>query len=481
MKFNFKIIVLILICLYTAITILFFSFYKSIAIKDIKQHASYVLNNMNQMRTYIKEYQRPAIYELLKHSKEEDYFDPTLLSANYMLNEVYKNNLIKNEIPYKYKLAATNPLNPIHKTTKFEEEILNQFRKDKNLTEYFDTIEEDGKSYFFMAKAIERNTKSCLLCHGDPNDAPSQLVERYGTESGFYENEDYLRAMIYVKVSVYNILKNHKEEFIWGGTAMFCVFIVIIILLYIISKKDKVLQLRKDRLFHHQNRLAVMGSMIGNISHQWKQPLTHLSNIFINLELQSERDKLTHNKLTNKITDANEQIKFMANTIDDFKDFFSPKDTTKHTNIEEIVTKSKNLWQASLNKFEIDLQINIEDNFIINAPRNEIVQIIINIISNAKDAFISNDIENRTIKINSFSKKNKNIVTIENNGGNIDYEVMNKIFKPYFSTKDLSVATGIGLYMSKVIMESYKGSISVNNNEDGVIFTLKFDKNSMFF
>ncbi|QKF82592.1 c-type heme family protein [Halarcobacter ebronensis] len=474
MKFNFKFIIAIFIVLYAIITLLFFNFYKEIAIKDTRQEAGSMLNSMNAIRTYIEEIQRPMIYNLIEDNQSLDkYFDARILSSTYISQYIYEKQRQNKELKYRYKLVATNPLNPIHMATDFEANILNKFR-DNKIQDYFSIIKENGESYFFIAKPISRNTKACLLCHGNPADAPKRLVDQYGDTRGFYEKEGDLRAMIYLKIAISDIIEYHKDEFVTGGITMFAVFIIFIILIYIIYNKNVKLQERKEILFEHQNRLAVMGSMIGNISHQWKQPLSHLSSMLINIELLSERGKLSHEKVLSKIGDANEQISFMSNTINDFKNFFSPKEINSDFKIEDIIGQSVRLLQASLNKNNIKVIIDIEENFTFVGSRNEFVQVFVNIINNAKDAFISNKIENREILIRSYKNGGKTIVSIQNNAGEISKEVIDKIFKPYFSTKDLSVATGIGLYICKVIIERYKGDISVKNIDDGVIFKIKF-------
>lgn len=473
MKFNFKVIIALFVLLYAIITFLFFNFYKELAFKDTNHEATSIINSMNAIRTYIETVQRPMMYDLIDKNKDDDYFDPRLLSSTYVSQYIYDVQKEHDELSYTYKLVATNPLNPIHTATPYEEEILNKFRNNE-MKEYFTVIEEEGESYFFIAKPTSRNTKDCLQCHGDPKDAPKSLVELYGDTRGFYEKVGDLRAMIYLKIPVATIIESHKKQFITGGSVMFIVFIVFIILIYIIYNKNLTLQQRKDKLIQHQNRLAVMGSMIGNISHQWKQPLSHLSYMFINLELMCERDKLTKEKLLKKIEEGSHQIEFMSNTIDDFKNFFSPKGEGTNCCIEKIANQSIRLLKASLDKHSININLEFEDNFHFECNENEIVQVFINIINNAKDALVSGNIENRNITIRTYTKNNKHVVTIENNAGNIDERIIDKIFKPYFSTKDMKVASGIGLYICKFIVESYKGKISVKNIENGVQFKITF-------
>ncbi len=474
MKFNFRFVVFTFIVLYILLTAFFYNFYKQLAIKDTKNVATSILNSMNAIRTYIETIQRPVIYDLIDAKQSVEYFDSRLLSSTYISQYIYDVQKEKNEIDYEYKLVATNPLNPIHMATSFEEEILNKFRRE-DIKEYFSMIEEDDESYFFIAKPTSRNTASCLQCHGDPNDAPKSLVEVYGNSRGFYEKVGDLRAMIYVKIPVSTIIQGHKQQFITGGGVMFFVFIGMLSLIFSIFKKNLTLQQRKDKLIQHQNRLAVMGSMIGNISHQWKQPLAHLSYMFINLELTCERGKLTNEKLMKKIQEGNAQINFMSNTIDDFKNFFSPKNERKEFDIAEITNQSIRLLKNTLDKNSINIILDFKSNFKIKCIENEIVQIFINIINNAKDAFINSDEKHREIIIKSFIEDNKKVITIQNNAGQIPESIIDKIFDSYFSTKDMKVASGIGLYICKFIIESYNGKISVENIENGVLFKIEIN------
>lgn len=471
-KYNFKFIIGFFVLLYAIITLLFFNFYKELAIKDTKQEAISMLNTMKAIRSYVDEVQRPFVNSLNNAHFEQEFFDSRLLSSSAISQYIYDRQLEKKELKYEYKLVATNPLNPIHKANKFEADLLNEFRKGE-IKDYFSLVDGENQSYFFIAMPIDKNKESCLQCHGNPSDAPAGMILQYGNQSGFYEKVGDIRAMIYLKIAISSILLYHKEEFITGGAAMFFVFIIFIILIYIIYKKDMKLREEKENLFVHQNRLAIMGGMIGNISHQWKQPLSQLSYIMINLELLSERNKLTHDKLSNKVIEANDQISFMSNTINDFKNFFSPKKEIKEYTIKDILEKTQRLLQSSLDKYSIELVIEQKDNFLFIGSRNELVQVFLNILNNAKDIFISNKIEKRIIRVNTYQENNYNIITIANNGGNIDETIINEIFEPYYSTKDLKVASGIGLYICKIIIENCNGTISVENLDEGVIFKIK--------
>lgn len=439
--------------------------------KDARQEAVFVLDTMNAIRDYIADVQRPLIDEL-KEKKviDADFFDPRLLSASYITREIYKIQLAKKNINYDYKLVAIDPLNPEHEGNEFENGILQQFREGKS-KEFSSIIEENNKKYFYVSLPISSSNPSCLQCHTNIY-APQEMMDKYQQIPKFDDKGGEILAMLSLKIPLLSIVKYHIEQFVAGGLAMLAVFIIFIILIYKIYKKDLRLKEKNEILLIHQNRLATMGEMIGNISHQWKQPLAQIASILINIEFHSDRDKLTKSKLADKIQEVNDQIGFMSNTIDDFKNFFSAKQTSNEFSAEEVIYQSKKLLSASLEQHGINTHIDIRNNFTCKGHSNEIEQVLINIINNAKEAFIIDNIKERLIKIIAYTENSQSIITIESNTHCIDDAIINKIFDAYVTTKESS--SGIGLYMSKMIVEKYNGTIEVKNLNHGVIFTIKF-------
>ncbi|WP_458700756.1 sensor histidine kinase [Sulfurospirillum sp. 1307] len=231
----------------------------------------------------------------------------------------------------------------------------------------------------------------------------------------------------------------------------------------------------KERILAHQSKLASMGEMIGNIAHQWRQPLTELSSILINLQLYFERNKLTKEKFEIKAKEANKQIVFMSKTIDDFRNFFSTGKQKEKYKISVIINRVDNLVEASLKNNDIKLDIEIKDDFEIFGFPNEIAQAFLNIVSNAKDVLIEKKIEDAKIEIKTFIQNGKHITTISDNAGGIKVFPIDKVFEPYFSTKHAKSGTGIGLYMTKTIIEkNNNGKIEVVNSDIGAIFTVTF-------
>lgn len=232
----------------------------------------------------------------------------------------------------------------------------------------------------------------------------------------------------------------------------------------------------KERMLIHQSKLANMGEMIGNIAHQWRQPLTELSAILIAIELFYERGKLSAQKLSDKITSAQNQIEFMSHTIEDFRNFFASGKQKKIYNLEEPLQEALNLIHSSLHNNHIEISLHVKSSVKIEGYVNEIAQAILNILSNAKDILIERAIIHPVITIYVKQEGNKGIIEISDNAGGIHIEPIEKIFEPYFSTKHAKSGTGIGLYMCKNIIEKNNhGELHVKNLNKGATFTIILD------
>jgi len=227
---------------------------------------------------------------------------------------------------------------------------------------------------------------------------------------------------------------------------------------------------QKDHLMFQQSRLASMGEMIGNIAHQWRQPLSSLSAIIQNIRHKAKRDKLTVDFL-NKITDDALNIASqMSETIDDFRNFFEPSRSKERFNVNEALHDTLDLLKATLRNKNITIINSAKDNIDILGYRNELSQTILNIFSNAKDALIEKaEQEGNFIPVImteiAIAQNNRHVqMTIRDNGGGIPNEIISRIFEPYFTTKEGKKGTGIGLYMSKQIIETnMNGRLSAKN------------------
>ncbi|SFV57910.1 PUTATIVE TWO-COMPONENT SENSOR [hydrothermal vent metagenome] len=223
-------------------------------------------------------------------------------------------------------------------------------------------------------------------------------------------------------------------------------------------------QKKQQTLLLQQSRLASMGEMIAIIAHQWRQPLNFLSFSFMHIKRSCNGDKDA--LLT--IKEANEQLQYMSTTIENFRNFYNPSKEKNEFDIEEACRSTLKILSPTLEPAKIKVDIEIKENFSFYANSNEFQQVILNIVNNAKDILIERKIENPKIEI--IIDKDK--ISITDNGGGIAKEHIDKIFEPYFSTKQNS--DGIGLYIAKTIIEKEMGGkLSVVSDSNGCSFVIE--------
>ncbi|MDX1808200.1 MAG: cache domain-containing protein [Sulfurospirillaceae bacterium] len=231
---------------------------------------------------------------------------------------------------------------------------------------------------------------------------------------------------------------------------------------------------KKDQALLYQSRLAQMGEMISMIAHQWKQPLSEVSGIFMELETIGKFDELDKNYVLECAKDGDKITEYMSRTIEDFRNFFKPDKKRERFDIQTALDETLTLVDASIKNSHIQIISDISEHIYIEGYPNEYSQVILNILMNARDALISRNIANPEIHIKVYQKKDQAILEIIDNAGGIDEEILDKIFDPYFSTKDNVNGTGLGLYMSKMIIEkSMNGRLSVQNTDSGASFKIE--------
>jgi PAS domain S-box-containing protein len=246
----------------------------------------------------------------------------------------------------------------------------------------------------------------------------------------------------------------------------------------VISSAMDITELKnKDNLIMMQSRHAAMGEMIGMIAHQWRQPISIIAmaanNILLDIALESfdttKAEKFSQNIL--------EQTSHLSKTIDDFRNFFKSDKEISKVKLRHIIEETLNIVKNSLVNNSIELQTSFKSESEVDAYPRELMQVFINIINNAKDAIVSNEIEKPVIKIKVYDDEKYVNTEICDNAQGIDADVLLKIFEPYFTTKDEKVGTGLGLYMSKIIVENHlKGIIEAFNKEDGACFRVRLLK-----
>lgn len=244
-----------------------------------------------------------------------------------------------------------------------------------------------------------------------------------------------------------------------------------------------------QKVMIYQSRLAQMGEMISMIAHQWRQPLGSISTVTAGIKLKQKLKKFNletpegRNEQLEYLNTAVDKIEnyihFLTTTIDDFRNFFKPNQQQQETTMKDIVDNAFKIIGKSLEVHKITISRHDESLTPFMTYCTQMTQVLINIIKNSQDAIMENKIEEGRINIHSFEHNDALILEIEDNAGGIPETIMDKIFDPYFSTKTDKNGTGLGLYMSKTIIEEHcKGQLKATNTENGVklIITIQGDK-----
>ena len=235
------------------------------------------------------------------------------------------------------------------------------------------------------------------------------------------------------------------------------------------EKKDN---LKKDKLLAQRGRLAVMGEMMGAIIHQWKQPLNGISIASSAIDMYIMMDDFDKEMLLTQTKTISGQIQYMDTTINDFRGFFKEQPKSRYE-LSSCVNKVLKLVGKVYDTQHIKFDLELEDKLYIMGYPNEINQVIINIFNNARDIILENEVEIKIVFVKIYKEENKAILTISDCAGGIPDDIIDKIFNPYVTTKSDDKGTGIGLDISKNIIEKVEGSLTASNIEkeiDGKIY-----------
>lgn len=287
--------------------------------------------------------------------------------------------------------------------------------------------------------------------------------------TGFYE-DDMQKAINNKK----NELDQEFNEYLFKTTifAFLLIFLLLSISIYFSKKLQEIFksyQLEKTRqqnIIAQKSKMAAMGEMIGHIAHQWRQPLSSISTSATGMKLQKELNILEDKNLIDGLEQINKSVQYLSQTIDDFRNFYKPNKNKTEFYVLDTVDKVINLTNSQFSSNGIKI-IKSGENIKINTYENELIQVIINLLNNARDELLKKDFEDeKLIFINVYKKNKKLFLEIKDNARGVSAQIIDKIFEAYFTTKNDIEGTGIGLYMSnEIITKSMKGKISVSNIE----------------
>ena len=231
------------------------------------------------------------------------------------------------------------------------------------------------------------------------------------------------------------------------------------------SLKQQIVQnQQKDKILNEQSKMAAMGEMIGNIAHQWRQPLSAISTAATGIIIQKEYNMFEEDKLVKTCSIINDNAQYLSRTIDDFKNFIKGDRTKKIFNLNNNIESFLHLVDSSIKNNQIKIILDLQEDIQIDGYENELIQCLINIFNNAKDALKEKNIGERLIFISTYINEDKTIIKIKDNAGGIQPEVLPHVFEAYFTTKHKSQGTGLGLNMTyNLIVNGMSGNIEVKN------------------
>ncbi|MFX4242161.1 sensor histidine kinase [Aliarcobacter butzleri] len=263
-----------------------------------------------------------------------------------------------------------------------------------------------------------------------------------------FEEENFKNEISLINNSAYKMIKKIEEEV------------------------EKRILYEKDIM--QKTRLASMGEMLDNIAHQWRQPLMKINAILLNTDRNIELKNYDEKYLKDRLDDISNTVYFMSNTIETFREFLNPNKTKQEFKISESIEKSLKVLNTSLKGININID---KKEIFINQIESEFMQVIISILSNAIEIFNERNIKNKLLNISIYEDEKNIFISIEDNASGIDKNNLDKLFDPYFTTKHKTGGTGMGLYISKIIMmNSFNGDIKVENSSLGAKFILNIPK-----
>ena len=292
-----------------------------------------------------------------------------------------------------------------------------------------------------------------------------ELLEKTSFEMLVNKNIDK-HEMLIEEILKKGFIVNHEEIFVFKDKRVFTNLSV-----SLLPNKKTLLMIIKDvsslKVLQEQSKLASLGEMIGNIAHQWRQPLSLISTVASSLKVKSEYDMLTKEDINEVSASIVKQTEYLSNTIDNFRDFIKGDKLYTNISIKDVLENSLTLVSASLNNNFVNLILELDDDLTIFGNKNELTEAFLNIISNSKDVLKSIEEKDRFIFIKTKKiDENKLELKFLDSGGGIDESIISKVLEPYFTTKHKSQGTGLGLaIVDKIVRERHKASIEIYNEE----------------
>jgi signal transduction histidine kinase len=464
--------------------------------ENLKNKALTIFNLIVDMRHWNAQYD--GVYMKTEEMQPNPYLEPgyiksdkneTLVWVNpaFMTRQISDIASMRNG--FKLKITSTNLINKHNAPDEDERKILEHFEQNVSVPYYWNI---DNNIFKFMgALKVE---PECMSCHQKQGyrvgDIRGGISVSFDATSEFSKLDDIRsnkeQTILFLFIAaigtlltliIHQTLKRKDEDEI---SALNNSLTSKVKELDSLNKnlhnrvRDEVQKQReKENMLIQQSKLAALGEMIGNIAHQWRQPISAVSAIMMNIKWTAISQGVDEKFIDERMEEANRQLSYMSQTIDDFRNFFKPSKEKEYFNPHDEIDKAYQILKACLEDKNIQFERYTPDTFELYGYANEFSQVVLNLISNAKDMLILRSIEKPLIQVYLYTDKQGNLCcSIKDNAGGIDEAHLHKIFEPYFTTKE-SNGTGIGLYIAKEIIEKHMhGSLSVKNGTKGAKFII---------
>jgi signal transduction histidine kinase len=397
------------------------------------------------------------------------------------LSDIYsKNSGLKFRTYSKYPF--TNRIN--RKLSKEDLLVLEKIKTSEGLVVTRDTIND--KQVIKVAIADYMSESSCVTCH---NNHKNRTWDKDKWTLGD------IRGVIEIVTPINKPLEDNKNMRNMILIFIFVVFFILIVYYsyMLIKREDELFKIndlldkkvkdeieknrQKEQILIQKAKLSSMGEMVNSIAHQWRQPLSEISSILMNIELRHKLRRLDDVFLEKKMNKAENILLFMSNTIEDFRGFFKLDKKKQKFNLYKLCKETLNILDSSLKSNHIDIQIDIDQSIEIYGLKNEFSQVFLNLLVNAKEALIEKQIKMPYIKVFAYTNNETISLNIQDNALGLKKKNLQKIFDLYFTTK--KEGSGIGLYISKLIIEKhFSGSLEVENNNEGALFIIRISEDT---
>ncbi len=242
---------------------------------------------------------------------------------------------------------------------------------------------------------------------------------------------------------------------------------------FVSTEKDITMQKKRQEMIMIQEKQAQMGEMISMIAHQWRQPLSSIGTIATLLRVSLDLGEIEKENLYNEIEKINQHVQFLSKTVNDFRNFFNPNKHKEEVTVKEVIEDTVAIMEKNFETKGIRLDLECGTDELVRIHKNEMMQVLLNLLKNAQDALAEKRVRHPYVRVSSRRVEERVAIDVADNGGGIPEEIIHKIFDPYFSTKSEKVGTGLGLHMSKIIVEQHnRGKLSVENGKEGACFRI---------